>query len=312
MENKKEKEKVAAIVVTYNRKTLLIECLDAILSQSYPLDSIILIDNASNDGTFEFLQEKGYLSNPKIDYVRLIENTGGAGGFYKGMKIGYEKNFDYLWLMDDDTNPQKDALLELINSLKILNENKEKVGVIGSTPIGEIENLNLSWVLGFKKGKKVYKNLQDLKEEIEEVDSLPFISFFIKKNIIEEIGYPEKDFFIWGDDVEYCYRIKKSQRKIFISKKSIVYHPLALGVELSFFKKKIYLKSSIKSPWKDYYDARNYIFLIKKHNLSSKNYLKLLGFILLSVFKRDQKLKRIKFYFKGIIDGIFNKSGKRV
>ena len=94
MENKKEK--IAAVVVTYNRKELLKECLDALLAQTHPLDSIILIDNASTDGTPEFLKEKGFLDNPKIDYVRLSENSGGAGGFYEGMKRGYEKGFDWV------------------------------------------------------------------------------------------------------------------------------------------------------------------------------------------------------------------------
>ena len=93
MKKQNKKEKIAAVVVTYNRKELLKECLDALLRQTYSVDSIILIDNASNDGTPEFLKENGYLDNPKIDYVRLPENTGSAGGFYDGVKRGYKKGF---------------------------------------------------------------------------------------------------------------------------------------------------------------------------------------------------------------------------
>jgi len=114
--NQSQKEKIAAVVVTYNRKDLLKECLDALLNQTRPLDSIILIDNASTDGTPEFLKEKGYLDNPKIDYVRLPENTGGAGGFHEGVKRGYEKGYDWLWLMDDDALPEKSSLNNLLDA----------------------------------------------------------------------------------------------------------------------------------------------------------------------------------------------------
>ncbi len=63
--NKQEKrDTIAAVVVTYNRKELLIECLDALMNQTYPLDGIYIIDNASSDGTPELLLEKGYINKP--------------------------------------------------------------------------------------------------------------------------------------------------------------------------------------------------------------------------------------------------------
>jgi len=111
------KETVAAVVVTYNRKHLLKECLDALLAQTRPIDAIIVMDNASTDGTPEFLEAQGYLTNPIIDYVRLSENTGGAGGFHYGVKRGYEQGFDWLWLMDDDVKPVNSTLAELVAAI---------------------------------------------------------------------------------------------------------------------------------------------------------------------------------------------------
>ena len=113
MENQNKKETISAIVVTYNRKELLKECLDSLLNQTLPLDLIIIIDNNSTDGTPEFLEERDYLKNGKINYVRLSENTGGAGGFCEGMKRGYNKGFSWLWLMDDDVKPANDCLEKL-------------------------------------------------------------------------------------------------------------------------------------------------------------------------------------------------------
>jgi len=310
-QNQKQKEKIAAVVVTYNRKDLLKECLDALSNQTRPLDSIILIDNASTDGTPEFLKEKGYLDNPKIDYVRLPENTGGAGGFYEGVKRGYEKGYDWLWLMDDDAFPEKNALDNLLDAKETLFKNNEKFGIIGSVAVEKNNYSSLSWILSFNGYH--YKTIFDL-SDITQVDCLPFLGVLVPKSLINEIGYPEKDIFCGIDDVEYCHRAKKIGGKIFIVKNSIIYHPVSSeSKEIKLpFNKKIFVKPSSSPPWKDYYDIRNNIFFIRKYKLGFKKYLSLLLLILFSLIKRDQKIKRAKYYIKGIIDGFLNRSGKRV
>ncbi|MEN3014688.1 MAG: glycosyltransferase, partial [bacterium] len=122
-------ETICAVVVTYNRKHLLLECLEAIRKQTRPVQAIYIIDNHSIDGTPELLLEKGYInqlpppvltepweielsisnqtnSEPiEIHYIRMHENTGGAGGFHEGLKRAYEKGYDWFWLMDDDVEP---------------------------------------------------------------------------------------------------------------------------------------------------------------------------------------------------------------
>jgi len=129
---------VCAVVVTYNRKNLLLECLDALRKQTRPIQGIYLIDNASTDGTHELLLKEGYIKELppenlvepwekefeiknltdgqpiKLHYVRMHENTGGAGGFHEGVKRAYEKGYDWLWLMDD-AEPKEDALEKLSN-----------------------------------------------------------------------------------------------------------------------------------------------------------------------------------------------------
>jgi len=114
-----------------------LECLEVLRQQTRHLDAIYLIDNASTDGTPELLLEKGYISElpPKdinepwekelkisnftdgkyiiLHYVRMHRNSGVAGGFYEGVKRGYEKGYDWLWLMDDDAEAKPDALEKL-------------------------------------------------------------------------------------------------------------------------------------------------------------------------------------------------------
>jgi len=213
MEEKNQKEKIAAVVVTYNRKDLLKECLDALFNQTRPLDSIILIDNASTDGTLEFLKEKGYLDNSKLDYVRLPENTGGAGGFHEGVKRGYEKGYDWLWLMDDDTISEKNSL-EYLLEIAFLNLNIN-IGFLCSKVLWTDETphkMNLPQINPFVN--KIPFNIFE-GYEILLVNSCSFVSVLIKKDIIKEVGLPIKDFFIWADDVDFSLRIKREREKVY-------------------------------------------------------------------------------------------------
>lgn len=309
----KDKIKIASVVLTYNRKELLKNCLEALMKQSYPIDLIIVVDNASTDRTFEFLKTKGYLNNSQVKYLSMEENAGSAGGFGAGMKYGYEKGYDFFWLMDDDTVSQKEALEKLVESWNSLKEKGEKIGIIGSVAISGLDSSKLSWVLRRKKENKFYRHLQDFQEAITEVDHLPYGGAFINKEIIKEVGCPDKDFFLWLDDVEYCYRVRQTQRKIFAVKNSIVCHPLGATVECSFRNKKVFVKSSSQPPWKDYYDARNYILLIRKHGLGIRRFLPSGELTLIfSLLKRDQKLKRALYYLRGFIDGLLSKKGKTI
>ena len=81
---------VCALVVTYNRRALLEECLRAIEAQTVRPDELILVDNASTDGTRELLREGGYLDRPDVTYLRLDENLGSSGGFARGFEAARE------------------------------------------------------------------------------------------------------------------------------------------------------------------------------------------------------------------------------
>lgn len=104
---------IAAVVVTFNRKELLKNNIAALLQQTRLPDKIFIIDNHSTDGTEMLLHDLGYLQNPIIKYIRLPENTGGAGGFHEGIKAAYEEGCDWIWGMDDDAIPDNYALYEL-------------------------------------------------------------------------------------------------------------------------------------------------------------------------------------------------------
>ncbi len=105
--------KICTVIVTYNRYELLKECLDSLLNQTYKTD-ILIVNNASTDGTDIKIKTDGYLKNENIIYKELDKNLGGAGGFSFGVKFALDNNYDYVWLMDDDAEPELNTLEGLI------------------------------------------------------------------------------------------------------------------------------------------------------------------------------------------------------
>jgi len=302
MEN--QKEKIAAVVVTYNRKQLLKECLDALLSQTRSLDSIILIDNASTDGTPEFLKENGYLDNPKIDYVRLPENTGGAGGFYEGVKRGYEKGYDWLWLMDDDGKPLKDTLELLLRAAK---ENNLKI--INCVVVSDLNEKTLSF------GDKAFKNVKDLVKHPNFKNGIiinniagPFNGGLLNRKVIEIVGYPNKNYFIYGDEVDYFFRIKKFFKTgTYI--KAIFLHPPCRLKKIQFLGKKFHIFGE-KNLYLNFFYMRNLCILFRSYPeyISIKDFFKeIVKRLIFICFFAKEKVKNLKLFLLALFYGLQKK-----
>ena len=332
MNEENKKETVCAVVVTYNRKNLLLECLEAIRRQTRPVDGIYIIDNASDDGTPELLKEKGYIpelppfsiSEPyeiehkisnlvdgnhiNVFYVRMHKNTGGAGGFYEGVKRRYERGYDWLWLMDDDVEPKPDAL-EIMLTYKDLSFfiHPRKIYNDGTLFYWEqlfpyafpfVENLNdISFL---KYGKKWIS-----------VNYGCFEGALINRLIVEKIGFPDKKYFIIYDDTFYGFKaslytnVIYIQDILFIRKIKREYK----NKVLMFFVKYTDENSVIKS----YYMIRNSFLLYKDINTLIPGYILPLTFwvnifrtFIRRVFKFlvSGKLHLLSATIRGFIDGI--------
>ena len=102
---------VTAIVVTYNRLPLLKQCLAALRAQTVQSFTVLLVDNASTDGTADYIKT---LAMPGLVCRNPGENLGGAGGFAYGIRAAVELGCEAVWIMDDDTLPEPDALAALL------------------------------------------------------------------------------------------------------------------------------------------------------------------------------------------------------
>lgn len=295
-----EKNTICAVVVTYNRKELLRECLNAIKSQTLQPNHILVVDNASTDGTPEMLMEEF----PETGLVRLEKNEGGSGGFHEGMKRAYEMGFDWIWVMDDDAIPDRYALEQLLSNNPDINN------AYGSTAVSLNDRNLLCWPVQPINKKRTITVYSKLTNKMS-VKSLPFLGLMIHSKLIQNIGLPRKNFFISCDDVEYCLRIKNSGSNIFLIKSSLIYHPQPIMIPVNLGFKTIYTLEL--SPWKRYYDIRNRILIAKQYfgfRLWSETLPGIVFRWFITLIKQDDKLAQCSAYYHGIKDGLLSKDGR--
>ena len=317
-----EKETVAAVVVTYNRKELLIECLEALLGQDRPVDAIILIDNQSTPDTPALLKAKGFLkelppektsdtwesvsSHPDfpdipIVTVRLSENTGGAGGFHEGVKRAHEAGFDWLWLMDDDVEPQKNCLGEQLKYKSLSKCIHPRKIFSDGTP--------LEWegYVSLVTGQRVF--LQDISfkkgANYCETNTGCFEGMLVHRDIVSRIGFPDKRFFIAGDDSTYGFLAH--------------FHTRVLYARDPVFLKKIGNDGQPISDRSIYYGMRNTFLRIRYMNEHVKRYRLIRNFFILVkasdyflyiLMSRNPKAPPIKILFRAFKDGFSGHFGK--
>ena len=210
-------ERIAAIVVTYNRKALLEQCLSALVKQCGAACEIFVVDNASSDGTRETVQQLASRYE-NIRYRNTGENLGGAGGFHFGIRWAMEDAFDYLWIMDDDCIPQPDALAEFLKADRTLG-GPDNYGWLSSLCLwkdGALCTLNV-------QRATPYKDIAEIRNTLTEAQMATFVSLFVPVGTVKVFGLPIKEFFIWADDWEYTRRISR-KRKCYVVGSSKVVH----------------------------------------------------------------------------------------
>lgn len=289
-------KKIVAVVVTYNRKKLLKENLNALLNQSYKEFDILLIDNASTDGTKEYVKEE--LENEKITYINTGANLGGAGGFNFGIREAIERGYDYAWLMDDDTIPTETALESLANKTELLKGDFSFLSSLCKWTDGNIATMNkqiITYEYIFEY-EKIYNNLLL-------VERASFVSFYVNLSVAKKVGLPYKEFFIYGDDWEYCLRLN-NEKKGYLDLDSVVIHKMTSNVAADIYNVG---KDRIK---RNYFNYRNLTFTYRKR--SKRELFKFLleclyQFVQVPFKAKNHRLKRMWTIMKGNIVGlVFN------
>lgn len=207
------KYKLAIIILNFNTRKLLDDCLDSIYSNKLPRDCCIcVVDNNSSDGSSEMIKSK-------YKQVELIESPEN-GGFSKGNNIGLKKiEADWYLLLNSDTLVVGSAVGQINNYLdstkfdiftcKVLNPDKTIQPNTGDLPFGISLISWLSGARGLAKGKSFHHDVSFYSGE-KEVGWVSGTAMIIKDSVLKKIGGLDENIFMYGEDVEFCIRARKA------------------------------------------------------------------------------------------------------
>jgi GT2 family glycosyltransferase len=196
-----DRPKICAAILSYNRKPLLIKCLEAIKRQTRPVDHILVVDNHSSDGTVEHLRQH----YPEIGVHPQSHNRGSAGGFSECLKLAHQQGYDWIWLLDDDVEVVPNAIEEMLKYThlsKFIQGRRD--GPNGITHLESFWDASAGTCLTMDS---------DLSFEDPDRDWMPvqwgcFEGPLIHRSIVERAGLPDERFFLTGDDM--CYGLAAS------------------------------------------------------------------------------------------------------
>jgi|HubBroStandDraft_5_1064220.scaffolds.fasta_scaffold26242_2 rhamnopyranosyl-N-acetylglucosaminyl-diphospho-decaprenol beta-1,3/1,4-galactofuranosyltransferase len=245
---------IASITTAYNAERTLPRQIESLLSQTRPLQEIIVVDNASTDGTVTMLATR----YPQVTVLRMPENLGAAGAWAAGLSYAaLEKRHDWVWTFDDDSVPQPDALEILLDGVRDLEVEHSDIGIAAGLAVnGETGDLYkpVLWRDDF-----VQPPAAVLAQANWFADIVIASGCMVRREVVERIGLPRADFFMDVFDFEYCLRARNAGYKLAIINGARVVHEIgnARKIRLPGYSR-LWTK---QTPWREYYISRNLCYL---------------------------------------------------
>lgn len=297
-----ELPRVVAVVVTFNRRALLERLLE-VLDGTPGLAEVVVVDNASTDGTGRWLVTEASEApwRTPVHAVTLTENRGGAGGFHEGLRTALERGADLAWLMDDDGVPEEGCLATLL-------QHAGDLDFWGPAVLAEQHPSRLCFPIRLPGRTQVVHEMAAVEAAatggvLPEI-VIPFNGVLVTRALAERIGLPREEFFIWGDDHEYRLRAEAAGARIATITGARFLHPATddLGTPM-MFGRTTYNHSP--SDLKHYCMARNNVVNLRDY----RGWLLVLAFVLKTVwfyaFTRPS-LRRLRLSAEGIGAGLRN------
>lgn len=295
---------IIVVVVTFNRLELLkrnIECL----RMNKPVSSILVVNNGSTDGTREWLDTQTDLKTVHQ------ENVGGSGGFHTGIEYAYQMGADWIWCMDDDVFPRDTCLEELLKVSK-----DDNIGILAPRRLmdGKIFCHDFQAYNLWNPFASMYtRRLENDKVNTPvDIQGTAFEGPCIRREVVERIGLPNKDLFIFCDDTDYCLRAVQTGFRI-------VYVPSALMDKQKFFSDDSWSERSRKKKWKRFYQIRNSAYLNHHYGRNwgvkyLRGFINVFGYMatafITAPFSKAWRWKEIPELWQAYQDGINEKLGR--
>lgn len=293
----KENPKVSTIVLNWNGKEDTVECIESLKKITYPNNEVIVVDNASTDGSVQYIREK----YPEITLIENENNLGYSEGNNVGIRYAMKNSSEYILILNNDTIVDSNFLEALVD----VAEYNEKSGILGpKTYYANPSNMiyyaggKINWYTGQPKHIGQKKIDQNQFNQIINVDFIAGSCMLIKKEVIEKIGFLPNDYFLLWEDIDYSVNAKRNGYELIYVPNSKIWHKESVSIK------------KIKS-YRIFYSARNRMIFHKKYATRLQYISSTIYFILyqlpLSCFFyiiKNRNLNVISYSLKGIIQGV--------
>ncbi len=271
-------ERVAVVVVTFNRADLLVRMLDGLAAQTRAPDAVIVVDNASTDHTRSVLVEREDLP---LQAIHNAENLGGAGGFHRGVAEAHAQGFDRIWLMDDDVVPASDCLEVLLRHdlpcLMAVREDRSGNLVEKSALRFDLRN-----PLALRPKRASVDSTFRTRAEMPDLvplEVVAFEGFLVHREVIDRIGLPDPAYFIFYDDADFAIRARRAGFSIHAVRDAVLVRQLDFDQQHDL------------GSWKGKFMYRNLFVVHFRHGenalVRAKPYAVTAGVVALSPLRRD-------------------------
>lgn len=239
--------KLIAVIVTRNRVDKLARVLSAIDAQTRRPDLVLVVDNASDDRTAEFLARQA-AQDQTLCVHRLDRNVGGAGGFAQGMRLACDLGADHLWISDDDAYPDPKAIEALITALERFETRHDRRPTFACSRVEWLDGTHCE--MNTPRPVWDWPRFLTPDDPVALVNSCSFVSVLIPRWAIERHGLPIAEYFIWFDDAEFTRRLSQSHPGIYCPDSRVAHDiPVNRGVNFAFVTE--------RDLWKFRHGARN-------------------------------------------------------
>jgi rhamnopyranosyl-N-acetylglucosaminyl-diphospho-decaprenol beta-1,3/1,4-galactofuranosyltransferase len=302
-------DRVAAVVVTYNRKALLVECLRALSAQTRRLDRIHVVDNASTDGTRDTLADEGLLDHPGVVYHRLEHNGGSSGGFAHGVEVARADGCDWIWIMDDDAEPRPDCLERLLASPLAGDPATAVLAPTVAWPDGAPQLGHRGQFDGRPRG--LLAPDYDPAGPPVRIGYVTFVGPLVRTRAARAIDPPFAPFFIYSDDFEYSLRLRE-QGAMWLLPAAVILHKEARNPPVTrrgaFFNRVLGWQLSAttyEAAWRNLFAIRNYVWLRTRHeHMGRAGFALVVAQFVLKAFMYDERpVRRVPWLIRYALHG---------
>lgn len=249
-----ESVSVATVTVAFNGRHILARQINALCRQTLPVSEIIVVDNASTDGTADFLAREFR----QVTVLRMPENLGASGALARGMKYAaLQKNHTWIWMFDDDSLPADNALELLVQNANALRCREPEVAIVA--PLCVHGETGFCYMPLFWRNGYVNPPSEQLNQRVWFADLVINAGTLVHQSVIKTIGVPRADFFMDFFDFEYCLRARSHDYKIAVVTEARLLHEVGKT-------RQVRLPGYVNrwmdhAPWREYYITRNMTYV---------------------------------------------------